>query len=107
MEERWSEVQDKVAEYLAAGVRLVWVVDPQRRQVHRYREDGTAEVLQESDTLDGEGVVPGFRLPVADLLRRRHRAGGKSRLMGQKGCHIVCAMSYTAYWGDSRAVSWL
>jgi Uma2 family endonuclease len=60
-------IERKVALYLAAGVRLVWVVDPERRTVHVYRADGTDLVLTEQDELDGEDVLPGFRLPVAQL----------------------------------------
>jgi hypothetical protein len=33
------------------------------------RGDGTTTTLNEGDTLDGEDVLPGFRLPVADLFR--------------------------------------
>ncbi len=50
-----------------AGVRLVWVVDPQSRLVTVHRPDGTGEVLSRHVALDGEDVLPGFRLPLADL----------------------------------------
>jgi len=63
----WMDVEEKVQEYLRAGSRLVWVVDPQARTVHLYRPDRTVQILAEEDTLAGEDVLPGFRLPVADL----------------------------------------
>jgi Uma2 family endonuclease len=64
---RWSEVEEKVADYLAGGARLVWLVDPrQRRVVVRY-PDRPSIILTENDTLDGEDVVPGFSLPVVEL----------------------------------------
>ena len=53
--------------FLAAGSRLVWVVYPRTRTVTVYRANGTVEELAVGRTLDGEDVVPGFALPVADV----------------------------------------
>lgn len=63
----FSEVETKVSEYLAAGVRLVWVIDPPTRVVLVYRPDGTGARLHNGDSLPGESVVPGFQCPVAEL----------------------------------------
>ena len=60
-------IEEKTAIYLAAGVRLVWIVVPARRIVHVYRADGSGDTLSEHDVIDGENVLPGFRLPVARL----------------------------------------
>jgi Uma2 family endonuclease len=60
-------IEEKANLYLAAGVSLVWVIDPSRRTVHTHRADGTSLLLTESDVIDGEDVLPGFHLPVADL----------------------------------------
>ena len=65
--DRAGRINEKVQEYLAAGVLLVWLLRPRRRTVQVYRADGTSITLTEADTLDGEAVLPGFRLPVADL----------------------------------------
>ncbi|HUG15529.1 MAG TPA: Uma2 family endonuclease [Thermomicrobiales bacterium] len=62
-----ADVLDKVREYLDAGVRLIWVVQPSKRMVTVYTQDRTARVLYEDDTLDGGDVLPDFRLPVADV----------------------------------------
>ena len=62
-----SEVQDKVRDYLTAGVGLVWVVDPQTRTVTVYESLARARVLLEDDKLDGGEVLPGFELALADL----------------------------------------
>src|SRR5688500_1678314 len=55
------EVEDKVAEYLGAGVPLVWVLDPPTRTVRVYRPPssplGSGIVLRETDTLSGEDVL--------------------------------------------------
>jgi Uma2 family endonuclease len=61
------EVQRKVEEYLKAGVRLVWVVNPQTHKVQVHRATGPGTILRESDDLDGEDVIPGFRCPIQDL----------------------------------------
>ncbi|MFQ3611224.1 MAG: Uma2 family endonuclease [Fimbriimonadales bacterium] len=60
-------VQDKVQEWLEAGVQLVWVADPVQRTVLVYRADGTHETLTVNDTLAGEPVLPGFRLPLREV----------------------------------------
>lgn len=65
--DRLSRVNDKMLTYIDAGVRLVWIVDPQRHIVTTYAPDGTFRVLRDSDDLDGGDVLPGFRLPVADI----------------------------------------
>jgi Uma2 family endonuclease len=60
-------LRDKIAEYLAAGTRLIWVVYPRTRTVTVYRANGTLEERSVGQTLDGEDVVPGFSLSVADV----------------------------------------
>jgi Uma2 family endonuclease len=67
----FSEVEDKVAEYLEAGVKLVWVANPDRRTIHVYRADGTISLLHEDDELTGEDVLPDFRCRVGDLFPPR------------------------------------
>ncbi len=62
-----SEVQEKVQDYLTHGTRLVWVVEPGTRTVVVYRADGSARLLRDEDTLEGEDVVPGFTVKVAEL----------------------------------------
>jgi Uma2 family endonuclease len=61
-------VQEKVSDYLAAGVRLVWVVYPTTRLAVVYRPGGTATWVTEHGELDGEDVVSGFRCRLADVL---------------------------------------
>ena len=53
--------------YRRAGVPLVWWVYPDRRAVEVYRDGELAADLAEGDELDGEAVLPGFRLPVAEI----------------------------------------
>ena len=63
----YYEVSEKVDEYLRAGVRLVWVVDPHTKSIRVHRADGTLQDLHEADELSGELVVPGFRCLVRTL----------------------------------------
>jgi Uma2 family endonuclease len=64
--DRWSEILTKVHEYLDAGVRLVWIVDPRTQTVHVY-QPGQVEQLSAEDTLDGGDVLPGLTLPVREI----------------------------------------
>jgi Uma2 family endonuclease len=67
--DRQSDVTDKLLEYLDAGTRLIWVVEPRRRTVTVWTPDRTARILAESDELDGGEVLPGFRLSIAEIFR--------------------------------------
>jgi Uma2 family endonuclease len=67
---RLSEIQDKALDYLAAGSRLVWVLEPEGKRVVVYRTREDIRILMEGDVLDGEDVLPGFSVPVAELFAR-------------------------------------
>ena len=62
-----TDILDKAADYLDAGTRLVWIVEPIRRSVTEYRSRKEIRLLDESDVLDGFDVLPGFTLPVAEI----------------------------------------
>jgi len=69
-DDRPGELLAKVAQWLAAGTRLVWVIDPERREARAYREDGDLAVIgAEGRLLGGESVLPGFSCLLADVLR--------------------------------------
>ena len=57
-----TTVQDKMVEYLDNGVRLGWLIDPQKKQVYVYRPGQPVEILEEPDTVSGDPVLPGFVL---------------------------------------------
>ena len=65
--DRKSEVLSKVGDWLDAGVKLVWLIDPDREEAHVHRGDGGLSVILRDGTLDGEDVLPGFRQPLADI----------------------------------------
>jgi Uma2 family endonuclease len=64
----FNEVDQKVEDFLEAGVRLVWVISPETRSVQIYRagEQATRR-LHADDELDAEDILPGFRCKVSDL----------------------------------------
>jgi Uma2 family endonuclease len=65
--DRAAEVNSKVALWLDAGVRLVWVVDPESGIVVAHQPAGVAHLFRGDDVLDGGDVLPGFSLSLRDL----------------------------------------
>ena len=63
------EMDRKLREYFAAGVRLVWYFDPADRLVRVYTGLDQVVVLDETATLDGGSVLPGFTLKIGDWMR--------------------------------------
>lgn len=61
------EMDRKLGEYFASGVRLVWYVDPPTRTIRVFTAPDAATELGEDDTLDGGDVLPGFELAVREL----------------------------------------
>ncbi len=80
-----EEMERKLREYFLAGVRLVWMIDPRERTAEVYTApDAPAFRLDESGVLDGGNVLPGFRLPLAELFARLPAAPGKTRSSRKK-----------------------
>ncbi len=65
--ERAGMIARKVSEYLSAGVQAIWLVHPGRKSITIHTQDEDVVVLTMDDELDGGDVLPGFRLPVADI----------------------------------------
>jgi Uma2 family endonuclease len=63
----WSEVNEKLAEYSAIGVKLVWVVDPRLQLVHIYRSLEDITVLRTHHVLTGEDILPGLEIPLSEI----------------------------------------
>ncbi|HEU0107381.1 MAG TPA: Uma2 family endonuclease, partial [Vicinamibacteria bacterium] len=66
--DRPRHVLDKVGEYLEAGVRLIWVIDPRHGRAVVYRSLSEVRELGADDALDGEDIIPGFRCALRDVL---------------------------------------
>jgi Uma2 family endonuclease len=62
-----EDVVEKNIEYFNAGVRLVWVIFPEMQQAYVYTSPTAIRVVDRTGELDGGEVVPGFRLPLAEL----------------------------------------
>jgi Uma2 family endonuclease len=67
--DRSTVVDDKARTWLRFGARLVWVLRPRRHTVAVWTSDGVVRTLGEGEDLDGGEVLPGFRIPVAELFR--------------------------------------
>ena len=75
---RWNtkrEMAIKRKEYFAAGVELVWEINPRKRTVAVYASPAKGVTLTEEDILDGGAVLPGFQLPLKDLFGELDRQG--------------------------------
>ncbi|MCA2640506.1 MULTISPECIES: Uma2 family endonuclease [unclassified Microcystis] len=57
-----TSLQDKMSEYLASGLRLGWLINPQQQQVEIYRLNSDVEIINLPAILSGEDVLPGFVL---------------------------------------------
>ena len=66
-DDRPGEVLAKVGDWLEAGVRLVWVIDPERRVASVYRDDGSVMTVSSDADVDGEAVLPGLSLRLSEL----------------------------------------
>ena len=66
--DRFIDVMRKVRDYLDAGVRLLWVIDPEARTAGIFRPGVSERFIDEDGALDGEDVLPGFSLLLSDVL---------------------------------------
>lgn len=62
-----QEMQRKLKDYFAAGVRLVWYIDPAALTAQAYTSPTAKKTLRENQALDGTDVLPGFSLPLREL----------------------------------------
>jgi Uma2 family endonuclease len=73
-----SEVHDKVLAYLDGGVLVVVVVWPRSRSVSVHRSGSDTREFKVGDVLELDDVLPGFRLPIADIFRRGRRPAAEA-----------------------------
>ena len=65
--DRAAAIADKALRWIEAGVRLVWVVYPDRRQVAEHLPNGTIHLRQADDALEGGDGLPGFQVPAREF----------------------------------------
>jgi Uma2 family endonuclease len=67
-DDNFKDVNEKVEEYLAAGVRLVWVVIVRGQLVHVHRNNETVAKVRADHHVSGEDVLPDFQCRVAEFI---------------------------------------
>ncbi len=65
--DRYTEVEEKVEDWLNAGCRAIVLVNPRRRTVNIHRSTTDMTTLTQSDTLELDDIVPGWRMPIQDI----------------------------------------
>ncbi len=68
--DRPGDALAKIGDWLAAGTRLVWLIDPRSREARIFRAYGSVAVIGEDGALDGEDVLPAFFCRLATVLGR-------------------------------------
>lgn len=71
-----KEMQRKVRDYFKGGVQLVWLIHPKSQTAEVYSSSSKIRRVGKTGALDGEAVLPGFRLPLKDLFKRTTRRKG-------------------------------
>lgn len=64
-----SMVAAKVADYLKAGVQVVWIADPASKTVTAHRVGREPQLFRDDDVLVCEDVLPGFRVALPTLFK--------------------------------------
>ena len=72
-----KEVAVKVEDWLAAGVQIVWVIEPRKQTITSHRRGRQPLVFGTGDTLDGEDILPGLSVPLRMIfpIRRKRQPG--------------------------------
>lgn len=65
--DRIAKLKEKMAEYVANGAKLGWLIEPDQRRVHVYLPDGRVEIFKNPQTISGEPVLPGFTLDLQPI----------------------------------------
>ena len=62
-----KELLEKMDEWIENGVRLAWLIDPYRKQIHIYRPNHKPEILDNPKSVSGEDVLSGFELDLTEV----------------------------------------
>jgi hypothetical protein len=57
-----SDLEEKISDYLTAGTRLIWIVDPEKRRVAIYSSGEPTRCLEADGLIDGDNVLPELTL---------------------------------------------
>jgi Uma2 family endonuclease len=61
------ELEEKLIDYRAAAIPLIWIINPHARNIRIFRPGRRIEELGDADHLTGDHIVPGFSVPVSEL----------------------------------------
>jgi Uma2 family endonuclease len=64
-----AQLMRKVKQYIAAGCHTVWIVYPDRREIHVLEAAGADRILREGDMIEAPELLPGFSVPVAEFFQ--------------------------------------
>ena len=73
-----AEMDRKLREYFEAGTKLVWCLDPKLRQMRVFNSADAVEVIEESGTVGGGEVLPGFEMSLSELFARAEQGAPES-----------------------------
>ncbi|AFZ54507.1 Uma2 family endonuclease [Cyanobacterium aponinum AL20118] len=62
-----KDTQEKMQEYIDNGVKLGWLINPEKKEVEIYRQEGEKEVLNNPKILSGEDILPDFTLDLTEI----------------------------------------
>lgn len=60
-------LQDKMQEYMANGLQLGWLINPQGKTVEIYRADQAVETVSFSTVTTGESLLPGLTIDLTEI----------------------------------------
>jgi len=80
-----EEMERKLKDYFFAGVRLVWLIDPDKRSADVYTAPDQSVRIEEGQVLDAGDVLPGFTLPLSDLFTLLGKSRPKKGSRGKNG----------------------
>jgi Uma2 family endonuclease len=63
-DDSFADMSEKVEQYLSSGTSLVWVLDPRKKTVMIFAPQRPVQTLTAEDSIDAEGVIPGFSCKV-------------------------------------------
>lgn len=73
-DDAWQDVEERMRDYLGAGGKAVWVVNPAAESVHVYGRSARGKILGRGDTIDGGDALPGFKAKVAEFFGEAQKA---------------------------------
>ena len=72
--DNYADVEEKISEYFAFGVKQVWIVSPESKTLTVYRSRKQATILGEEDELQDDDVLRGFRMKLSDIFQAPQQA---------------------------------